>query len=138
MFEQEFMKINKTLLSLCLEFSQNKADYIFVYLYMKKEQYFFNSFFRFGKEIWDIDDLEYPRDCVKRFMQLINEETAKFPLLFEGFKREKPILYKMMYQCNTQKFNFSLKYDGDIASKFFPEQDFDNWIESVKDNGPSL
>lgn len=50
MFETDFMKTQSSIISTCYEFSQNKADFVFVYLFMRENKYYFNVIFRFGKE----------------------------------------------------------------------------------------
>jgi len=132
MFENDFMKIASSIISTCFEFTQGKADFIFVYIFMDKEQYYFNAFFRFGKETWDVEELEYQADTVEYFNQLIKQDADRLPIIFDEAKREKPVLYKMKFRCKDQKFKFDLKYDKDISNNLHSEQDFYEWKESIK------
>ncbi len=131
MFEQEFMSIQSSIISLCVEFSQGKADHIFAYIYTKEDQYYFNAFFRIGKETWDIIDLEYPIEVVQEFQSLILSEVDKMRILFKENKREMPIEQKLKFQLKSQKFKFDLKYPKEIKHSD-PRSAFGKWKQSIK------
>lgn len=132
MFEKDFMDVQSSIISICSEFAQYKADYIFAYLYMNGMEYYFNAFFRFGKETWDINELEYPQDTTEYFRQLIKVEADRFSEVFDRSEREKPVLCKMKFRCKDQKFKFEMKYKKDCSMRFDPEQDFKDWLNVIK------
>ena len=132
MFETDFMKTQSSIISTCCEFSQNKADFVFVYLFMRENKYYFNVIFRFGKETWDMDELEYPPATMSYFCDLIRKDAERLSNLFEAENREKPIMYKMKFRCKDSKFKFELKYEKDLPSDFQPEQAFIEWKQKIK------
>ena len=132
MFETDFMKTQSSIISTCYEFSQNKADFVFVYLFMRENKYYFNVIFRFGKETWDMDELEYPPATMSYFCDLIRKDAERLSNLFEAENREKPIMYKMKFRCKDSKFKFELKYEKDLPSDFQPEQVFIEWKQKIK------
>ncbi|MCH5203984.1 MAG: hypothetical protein J1F03_04495 [Oscillospiraceae bacterium] len=79
-----------------------------------------------------MDELEYPKDTIDYFNQLVKTEADRFPEVFDKSKREKPVLCKMRFRCKDQKFKFELKYKKDCSMNFDPEQDFRDWLNSVK------
>lgn len=132
MFETDFMKTQSSIISTCYEFSQNKADFVFVYLFMRENKYYFNVIFRFGKETWDMDELEYPPATMSYFCDLIRKDAERLSNLFEAENCEKPIVYKMKFRCKDSKFKFELKYEKDLPSDFQPEQVFIEWKQKIK------
>ncbi len=132
MFENDFMKMQSSIISTCSEFAQNKADFIFVYLFMRENKYYFNVFFRFGKETWDMGELEYPPETVSYFCGLIKQDAERLSQLYEAEKREKPVMYKMKFRFKDSKFKFELKYDNDFPIDFQPEQAFSEWKQKMK------
>ena len=132
MFEPEFMDIQSEIISLCVEYSHELASHIFVYCYMYGENYFFNAIFRIGKATWNVEELEYPEEVAAEFRSLIQNETSKLPLLFEQYKRETPIQYKIHFQAKGNKIDLDLKYKKEMNLSMNPQEIFDKWRQSVK------
>ena len=56
---------------------------------MRENKYYFNVIFRFGKETWDMDELEYPPATMSYFCDLIRKDAERLSNLFEAENREK-------------------------------------------------
>ena len=132
MFEQEFMEIQSEIISLCVEYSHELASHIFVYCYMDGDNYFFNAFFRIGKETWNVEELEYPEEVAAEFRSLIQNATSKLPLLFEQYKRETPVQFKLHFKTKGNKLELDLKYKKEMDLSMNPQILFDKWHQSVK------
>mgnify|MGYP004516502737 FL=1 len=100
--------------------------------YYRESKYYFNVIFRFGKETWDMDELEYPPATMSYFCDLIRKDAERLSNLFEAENCEKPIVYKMKFRCKDSKFKFELKYEKDLPSDFQPEQVFIEWKQKIK------
>lgn len=132
MFEEEFMEIQSEIISLCVEYSKELASHIFIYCYMNGENYFFNAIFRIGKETWNVEELEYPEEMLVKFRTLIQNETSRLPVLFEQYKREAPIQYKIHFKSKGNKIELDLKYKKELDLSMNPQVIFDKWLQAVK------
>ena len=132
MFEEEFMEIQSEIISLCVEYSKELASHIFIYCYMNGENYLFNAIFRIGKETWNAEELEYPEEMLVKFRTLIQNETSRLPVLFEQYKREAPIQYKIHFKSKGNKIELDLKYKKELDLSMNPQVIFDKWLQAVK------
>ena len=132
MFEQEFMEIQSEIISLCVEYSHGLASHIFVYCYMNGDDHYFNAFFRIRKETWSVEELEYPEEVAAEFRSLIQNETSKLPLLFDQYKREAPVQYKIHFKTKGNKLESDLKYKKEMDFSMDPQVAFDKWHQSMK------
>lgn len=146
-FEDRFSELQTDMISICMEYVEDRADKVYVYA-SKEEGVTSASFFYLinGKYVkphklndaLEEGEEEYDVSAKRGFMVLdiLIEDMGKIKKLCDEYKRDMPTEMKLIYDVKSGNFKAEFKYDliythddiktaGHIA---------DEWFEEVKNN----
>ena len=148
-FEDYFSDLQADMVSVCLEYVQNKADMIFIYGSYEMNTVVSEYFYKIDGVILErnkLNDIVHPSgfwydvsaDLQVQVLDILNENIIKIAELCKEYGREIPTELKMIYDVSTKGFKADYQYDT-IYSKdpYKTANDIANeWYEEVK-NGES-
>lgn len=120
MFEDYFTEIQSDMVSICLEYVENKADEIYIYTSFESNVATSNYFYNIGGNIlkkhnlnnanngfnYDVS-LERQRDC----LQILIDDIKQLVEVCKKYSRPMPTEIKMVYDVKTKQFNADYKYN---------------------------
>ena len=131
-FEDELMELQSEMISLGMDVTRGKADYIFVYCSNEKRCQFFNAFFAINGKLTELHELEAPERIQWRFLDLGQEELSKLDALGVKYNVQVPTEMKMGYQVKSGKFKATYKYEPVCVGDVMCEDVFEHWEEQVR------
>ncbi|CAH0297937.1 hypothetical protein SRABI80_04150 [Peribacillus frigoritolerans] len=146
-FEDIFSKLQADMISICMEYVEDRADKVYVYASCE-EGIISSSFFylinnKYVKSHKLNDALEngeerYDVSTERGFMVLdiINENTEKIKVLCKEYERDMPTEMKLIYDVKSGNFKAEYKYDlvytnDDIKTAHHIANE---WFEELKNN----
>ncbi|MGG2017867.1 DUF600 domain-containing protein [Bacillus sp. S10(2024)] len=146
-FEDKFSELQADMISICMEYIENRADKVYVYasceetIISSKFFYLINNKYLKPHKVNDAleaGDERYDVSTKRQFMVLdiLNEDIEKIKVFCKEYERDMPTEMKLIYDVKSGKFKAEYKYDlvytnddvktaGHIA---------DEWFEEVKNN----
>lgn len=142
-FEDKFMKVQASMISLASEYVRAQAGKIFIYA-IADSLYSFNVFYKVNGHVVHKHEVnEYLQEGLKI------DTTLQTSLLREGVKdvknmvkvcseyhREHPTEMWLTYDAETNslksKYSYKGRYDKD--EELLPSEEFDKWFEEVKES----
>ena len=146
-FEDKFSELQADMISICLEFVENRADKVYVYashegsIISSQFFYFINNKYVKPHKVNDAledGDERYDVSSNRGFMvlRIISEDMEKIEGLCKEYERDMPTEMKLIYDVKNGNFKAEYKYElvythddvktaGDIA---------DEWFEEIKNN----
>ncbi|MBF0780471.1 MULTISPECIES: hypothetical protein [unclassified Granulicatella] len=146
-FEDKFMELQISMVSLSMEFVNNQADNIYIYC-IADELYRFDVFYKINNKyvyrheinnnlskenrIDNSDErefsmLEYGIDDIEKIVSLYKEYGKEHPT-------EMWIIYDAKKNSLDAKYSYEGRYKKDNALLLDPVDEFDKWFEKVKEN----
>ena len=146
-FEDKFSELQADMISICMEYVEDRADKVYVYASCE-EGIISSSFFylinnKYVKSHKLNDALEngeerYDVSTERGFMVLdiINENTEKIKVLCKAYERDMPTEMKLIYDVKSGNFKAEYKYDSvytndDIKTAHHIANE---WFEELKNN----
>lgn len=133
-FEDEFMDIQASMISLCLEMVEKKADKVYVYCSNEKKSNMFNAFFVVNGQVKTLNQLGVSNKEAFQFLGYGIEDLESLNDICAKHNMPAPTEMKLYYDVTTGKFNADYKYEevcsaktGTCAAEVFME-----WIAEVK------
>lgn len=146
-FEDRFSELQADMISICMEYVEDRADKVYVYA-SREEGVTASDFFYLVNgnyvephklnEVLKDGDERYNTSAERNYMVLdiLNEDIEKIKELCREFNRDMPTEMKLIFDVKSGKFKAEYKYDlvythDDVktASHIFNE-----WFEEVKNN----
>jgi len=142
-FEDKFMEVQVSMISLALEYVQDQADKIYIYA-IADSLYSFNLFYEIkGKVVHKhlvnnflADDSQVDiglqsillREGIKDVENMIN--------ICQEYGREHPTEMWLIYDAQTNSLDSSYSYEGryDKDEELLPRLEFEKWFEEVKNS----
>ena len=129
MFEEELMKSQIKLLSLCNELCSNAETAINVYIYYNESEQYFNVFFQRKNSTVKPKELTGSEKTEKHFFQLAYEDIALINSVYKKHNQSIPIHSQLVYDLRKKQYRSFYIYKGEKESSIKPEMFFDKWIE---------
>lgn len=146
-FEDLFSELQADMISICMEYVEDRADKVYVYascegnIISSKFFYLINNQYVKSHQVNDaLEDGEerYDASPQRGFMVLdiLNEDIEKIEALCEEYKRDMPTEMKLIYDVKSGHFkaeyNYELVYTNDDSktSNYIANE----WYEEVKNN----
>ena len=76
-FEDEFLEIQTQIISLCVEFAENKADKVYAYGSIEENSISFNAFFNIDGKIKTTNQIATDTDMIWDFLDLGQSDLEK-------------------------------------------------------------
>lgn len=133
-FEDEFMDVQASIISLCLEVTKKKVQKVYAYCSNEKKSKMFNVFFDVSGQIKTLNQLGVPQKPAFQFLKLGIEELKNLNAICAKHNMPAPTEMKLYYDVTSGKFDANYKYEevcsaktGKCAAEVFME-----WIEEIK------
>ncbi|MGU3353662.1 immunity protein YezG family protein [Bacillus wiedmannii] len=146
-FEEKFSELQADMISICMEYVENRADKVYVYASCEEDM-ISSSFFYFinnkyvechkvndalenGEKRYDVSP-----ERMFQVLQIISEDIEGIEMLCKEYEKDMPTEMKLIYDTKSGKFKAEYEYDlihtnDDIKTA----DDFaDEWFEEVKNN----
>ena len=146
-FEEKFSELQADMISICMEYVEDRADKVYVYasceedmisssvFYLINNKYIefhkINDALENGEERYDVSP-----ERMFQVLQIISEDIEEIEILCKEYEKDMPTEMKLIYDAKSGKFRAEYEYDlihtnDDIKTA----DDFaDEWFEVVKNN----
>lgn len=135
-FERAFTEVQKDMISICLEYVEDKADKVYIYSSNERNAITSNFFYEIGgllykkhklPEGYDVS-VERQRTCI----EIINEDMGKIAAVCSEYKQEAPTEVRIIYDITKGKVNAKYRYDEVFASTNKNGVDISNeWFNEI-------
>ncbi|MFC7393454.1 DUF600 domain-containing protein [Scopulibacillus cellulosilyticus] len=150
-FEDYFSDLQADMVSICLEYVNNKADDIYIYCSYEPEMYAFDVFYRINNKVvlkHKVNEAITGENNKENTIFNVSEERQE-ALLDIGIKslqeihkyckefgREMPTEMKLHYDVKQNSLKGQYKYDLVYSEddELLPDDIFDLWYEEIKSN----
>lgn len=146
-FEDRFSELQSDMISICMEYVEDRADKVYVYA-SREEGVISGSFFYYinnkyvechkvndaledGDERYDVS----PKRMLM-VLRIICEDIEKIEELCKEYERDMPTEMKLIYDTKSGRFKAEYKYDLVYTHDEIKTADHiaDEWFEEVKNN----
>lgn len=134
-FEDEYMELQASLISLCLELINNKVDKVYAYASIEEESRAFNAFYMVQGEILTLNQLGVNGKICMKFLKLGTEDLNKIVELCKKNNQPVPTEFKMIYDVNSGNYDADYKYNEICSEKtgICSGDVFDSWLKEKKE-----
>lgn len=149
-FEDYFSELQADMVSICLEYVENRAEKIYIYCSCEERVLSSDFFYCIKGNIKERhklnDNMDKYNDCIydtsperqDAVLDILIQDTKKIMSLCKQYKREMPTEIKLIYDVNKNSLKAEYKYD--LVYSNDPIKTADDmameWFESIKlENG---
>jgi len=148
-FEERFSELQADMISICMEYVENRADKVYVYASCEEDM-ISSSFFYFinnkyvechkvndalenGEKRYDVSP-----ERMFQVLQIISEDIEGIEMLCKEYEKDMPTEMKLIYDTKSGKFKAEYEYDLIHTNDHIKTADdfADEWFEEVKNNNP--
>ncbi|QIQ22194.1 DUF600 domain-containing protein [Zophobihabitans entericus] len=144
-FEDYFSELQADMVSIGLEYINNKADYIYIYSACENNMFSFDLFYKINGKFLRIHKVNDAGNGVNynvsmnRMMKVLEigvDDLEKIYNLCKSHNREMPTEMKMVYNVQTGSFEAKYCYDLQYSNKenLISDDIFDQWFDEVANN----
>lgn len=146
-FEEIFSELQADMISICMEYVEDRADRVYVYASCEEgiisSSFFYlinNKYVECHKlnDALENGDERYHVSTERQFMVLdiINENTEKIKVLCQEYERDMPTELKLIYDAKSGKLQAEYKYDLVYTNDDINTADdiANEWFEEIKNN----
>ena len=140
-FEDKFMEIQASMISLALEYVQNQAEKVYIYA-IADSFYSFNLFYKIKGNIVHkhlVNDILLNDSHVETSLQtvLLKEgikDVESMIDIYQEYNREHPTEMWLIYDTQKNSLDSRYSYEGryDKDEELIPRLEFEKWFEEVK------
>lgn len=116
-FEDDFMDLQSSLISLCLEVAGQKVDKVYVYCSIEKKSKMFNAFFVINNKLKMLNQLGINKALIMQFLKLGANYLEKVKNICINYDMPIPTEMKMYYDAKTGKYDAQYKYEEICSEK---------------------
>lgn len=146
-FEDFFSELQADMVSICLEYAENKANKIYIYCSFEESMISSDFFYNINDKIvrkYKLNDAvnigmnrfryDTSVERQKGALNIINEDIEKIYRLCKEYKREIPTEIKLIYDVNKNSLKSEYKYDLIYSTDSIKTADdiAVEWFESIK------
>ncbi|EOB31448.1 hypothetical protein D065_08642 [Streptococcus mitis 13/39] len=141
-FEDQLMDIQSDMISLSLEYVENKAETVYIYVVLEDGLVSFDVFYKIGgfiseksdvneylsEKINDSDDIQFS------LLEYGIEDAEKIEVLFEENSKEVPTEIRLVYDVKNNSLKSNYRYDAmyEKNEDLSVSDVFDAWIQEEK------
>ena len=116
-FEDDFMDLQSSLISLCLEVAGQKVDKVYIYCSIEKKSKMFNTFFVINNKLKMLNQLGINKALIMQFLKLGANDLEKVKNICINYDMPIPTEMKMYYDTKTGKYDAQYKYEEICSEK---------------------
>ncbi|SME20271.1 hypothetical protein BACERE00175_03976 [Bacillus cereus] len=146
-FEDRFSELQADMISICMEYVEDRADKVYVYASCEEDMisssFFYlinnkyvechkvNDALENGEEKYDVSP-----ERMFQVLQIIGEDIEEIETLCKEYEKDMPTEMKLIYDAKSGKFKAEYKYDLIHTNEDIKTADdfADEWFEEVKNN----
>ena len=141
-FEDQLMEIQSDMISLSLEYVENKAEIVYIYVVLEEGLVSFDVFYKIGgfiseksdvneylsEKINDSDDIQFS------LLEYGIEDAEKIEVLFEENSKEVPTEIRLVYDVKNNSLKSNYIYDAmyEKNEDLSVSDVFEAWIQEEK------
>ena len=141
-FEDQLMEIQSDMISLSLEYVENKAETVYIYVVLEDGLVSFDVFYKIGgfiseksdvneylsEKINDSDDIQFS------LLEYGIEDAEKIEVLFEENSKEVPTEIRLVYDVKNNSLKSNYRYDAmyEKNEDLSVSDVFETWIQEEK------
>ena len=141
-FEDQLMDIQSDMISLSLEYVENKAEIVYIYVVLEDGLVSFDVFYKIGgfiseksdvneylsEKINDSDDIQFS------LLEYGIEDAEKIEVLFKENSKEVPTEIRLVYDVKNNSLKSNYRYDAmyEKNEDLSVSDVFDAWIQEEK------
>lgn len=141
-FEAQLMDIQSDMISLSLEYVENKAEIVYIYVVLEDGLVSFDVFYKIGgfiseksdvneylsEKINDSDDIQFS------LLEYGIEDAEKIEVLFEENSKEVPTEIRLVYDVKNNSLKSNYRYDAmyEKNEDLSVSDVFEAWIQEEK------
>ena len=146
-FEDKFSEFQADMISICMEYVEDRADKVYVYASREEGVTASNFFYLINNkyvephklnDALEKEEERYDVSAERNFMVLdiLNEDIEKIKALCKEYDRDMPTEMKLIYDVKSGNFKAEYKYDLVYTNDDIKTADHiaDEWFEEVKNN----
>ena len=119
-FESVFSEIQSDMVSICLEYIEDKGDKIFIYASYENKTITCNFFYQINGVIYKKHDLPegYDVSSERQFgcLEILTDDMEQLISVCSEYEADMPTEIKIIYDITTNQLNASYQYDEMYAS----------------------
>ena len=143
-FEDQLMDIQSDMISLSLEYVENKAETVYIYVVLEDGLVSFDVFYKINgvfvelhrvNTVLDtkVDDSDNMMFSVLRYG---NEDIQKLIDVYQEYNREHPtemwLVYDVQKNRLESRYSYEGRYEKDDDLELLPSLEFEKWFEEVQ------
>ena len=141
-FEDQLMDIQSDMISLSLEYVENKAETVYIYVVLEDGLVSFDVFYKIGgfiseksdvnkylsEKINDLDDIQFS------LLEYGIEDAEKIEVLFEENSKEVPTEIRLVFDVKNNSLKSNYRYDAmyEKNEDLSVSDVFEAWIQEEK------
>ena len=143
-FEDKFMEVQASMISLALEYVQDQAEKVYIYCVSEEALLSFDVFYKINgvfvelhrvNTVLDtkVDDSDNMMFSVLRYG---NEDIQKLIDVYQEYNREHPtemwLVYDVQKNRLESRYSYEGRYEKDDDLELLPSLEFEKWFEEVQ------
>ena len=143
-FEDKFMEVQVSMISLAMEYVQNQAEKVYIYCISEEALLSFDVFYKINgvfvelhrvNTVLDtkVDDSDNMMFSVLRYG---NEDIQKLIDVYQEYNREHPtemwLVYDVQKNRLESRYSYEGRYEKDDDLELLPSLEFEKWFEEVQ------
>ena len=141
-FEDKFMEVQASMISLALEYVQNQAEKVYIYCISEEALLSFDVFYKINGIVTKMhavnEIINKKVDTSKNMMVAVQrfglEDIQKMLDVCQEYNREHPtemwLIYDVQKNSLDSRYSYEGRYDND--EELIPRLEFEKWFEEVK------
>ena len=141
-FEDKFMEVQVGMISLAMEYVQNKAEKVYIYCISEEALLSFDVFYKINgtvTKMYAVNEIINKKvDTSKNMMVAVQrfglEDIQKLLDVCQEYGREHPTEMWLIYDAKKNSLDSRYSYEGryDKDEELIPRLEFEKWFEEVK------
>jgi len=140
-FEDYFSEPQTDMVAICMEYSEHKADDIYIYCSYEPNMYAFDVFFKsqdmvvHTHKLSDIHpEIDTSIERQKAMLAIGNQNFKSIHDICEEYNHDMPTEMKLHYRVKENSLQAKYRYDLIYSNQemLLPDHIFDEWIEEIK------
>ena len=142
-FEDKFMEVQVSMISLALEYVQNQAEKVYIYCISEEALLSFDVFYKINGIVTKMhavnEIINKKVDTSKNMMLAVQrfglEDIQKMLDVCQEYNREHPTEMWLIYDVQKNSLDSRYSYEGryDKDEELIPRLEFEKWFEEVKE-----
>ena len=141
-FEDKFMEVQASMISLALEYVQNQSEKVYIYCISEEALLSFDVFYKINGIVTKMhavnEIINKKVDTSKNMMVALQrfglEDIQKLLDVCQEYNREHPTEMWLIYDAQKNSLDSRYSYEGryDKDEELLPRLEFEKWFEEVK------